>query len=557
MLVLITAGFSYAENTKVAPELHVHEKPTSGAGSEKQALGGPMLDVIIQFRHDRPLDRHIRRVLALGGKHTRSLGVIHAGVFRVPAQLVAVLAQNPDVLYISPDRKNRKFSDDYLLPSTNGDLAQQLGYDGTGVGVAIIDSGVRVDHPDLADPITGASRVVYSESFVPGLDAIDQYGHGTHVAGLVAGNGSSSGHVIQGIAPHANIIDLRVLDADGSGADSAVIAAIGRAIELKSIYNIGIINLSLGRGISESYTQDPLCQAVEQAWQAGIVVVVAAGNSGRDNSLNTDGYGTIGAPGNDPYVITVGATNTHGTATTADDTIASYSSKGPSLLDHVVKPDLVAPGNLISSLIASGSTLDSTYPTDEVSPADYSQDPASPKQYFVLSGTSMATPVVSGAAALMLQKDPTLTPDQVKARLMKNAVKLYPPTSLATDEQGNSYNSQYDIFTVGAGYLDIYHALTDTDLQIGTALSPLAVQDSNGNFVLQADPSSFWSNSVIWGNSVVWGNSVIWGNSLIWGNSVIWGDSSTSGYSVIWGNSVIRGNGTSESFSSAGNYDRN
>src|ERR1700724_390908 len=124
------------------------------------------------------------------------LGVIHAGVFRLPANLIPVLAKDPNILYISPDRKTTKFSDDHMLPATNGDLAQQLGYDGSGVGIAIIDSGVRADHPDLTDPITGASRVVYSESFVPGLDATDEYGHGTHVAGLVAGNGSSSGQFI-------------------------------------------------------------------------------------------------------------------------------------------------------------------------------------------------------------------------------------------------------------------------------------------------------------------------------------------------------------------------
>jgi|SRR5215469_3920656 len=161
----------------------------------------------------------------------------------------------------------------------------------------------------------------------------DQFGHGTHVAGIIAGTGmksSGSGYIytFKGIAEGVTLINLRVLDQNAAGTDSQVIAAIDTAIQLKSKYNIRIINLSLGRPVYESYTLDPLCQAVEQAWKAGIVVVVAAGNDGRNNSAGTRGYGTIEAPGNDPYVITVGAMNTMGTPTRSDDAIASYSSKG-------------------------------------------------------------------------------------------------------------------------------------------------------------------------------------------------------------------------------------
>jgi len=151
------------------------------------------------------------------------------------------------------------------------------------------------------------------------------------------------------VAPGVNFINLRVLDANGAGTDSAVIAAINRAIQLKPLLNIRVINLSLGRPVMESYKQDPLCQAVEAAWNAGIVVVTAAGNLGRDRTAHTDGYGTILSPGNDPYVITVGAMKTLDTQSRADDQIASYSSKGPTSIDHIVKPDLVAAGNQIAS----------------------------------------------------------------------------------------------------------------------------------------------------------------------------------------------------------------
>ena len=150
--------------------------------------------------------------------------------------------------------------------------------------------------------------------------------------------------------PAQSIINLRVLDQNGAGTDSLVIAAINQAIALKSTYNIRVINLSLGRAVYETYKLDPLCQAVEQAWKSGIVVVVAAGNNGRYQP--TDGYATVTSPGNDPYVITVGAMKPMGTPTRTDDLIASYSSKGPTVVDAVVKPDIVAPGNLLTSLEA-------------------------------------------------------------------------------------------------------------------------------------------------------------------------------------------------------------
>ena len=178
---------------------------------------------------------------------------------------------------------------------------------------------------------------------------IDDYGHGTHVAGIVAGNGASSKGAVHGIAPGVNLLDLRVLDAQGMSSDSVIIAALDRAIKLRSQYNIRVINLSLGRPIYESYRTDPLTQAVEAAWKKGIVVVVAAGNLGRN------GYATILSPANSPSVITVGAMKTLDTPSKGDDQIASYSSKGPSWGDLVVKPDIVAPGNQIVGLRDTGS----------------------------------------------------------------------------------------------------------------------------------------------------------------------------------------------------------
>jgi subtilisin family serine protease len=320
----------------------------------------------------------------------------------------------------------------------------------------------------------------------------DQFGHGTHVAGIIGSGGNGSVYI--GMAPAVNLINLRVLDQNGNGTDANVIQAIDTAISLARTYNIRVINLSLGRQVFEPAAQDPLCQAVEAAWNAGIVVVAAAGNEGRNNSAGTQGYGTIAAPGNDPDVITVGAMKSEGTTTRSDDLIASYSSKGPTAFDNYAKPDLVAPGNLIVSTMPASLTLGQEYPANQVGSG-----------FFIMSGTSMATPVVSGAAVLLLQKTPSLTPDQVKARLMKNATKNFPASSVAVDTISRiAYTSYYDLFTIGAGYLDITAALADNSVASGSAQSPaVSYNPGTGSVTIQ----NIGAAHVIWGTSVIWGTA--------------------------------------------------
>jgi serine protease AprX len=542
LFLLGALATAVAESRKLAPDFANFPQHRDGS-----------IDVIIQFKQT-PQAQHFAAISARGGRLNFSLPHIKGAAYRIPAGLLAWLENNPDVAYVSPDRPNKAAFDDEI-PAVLADVARkQYALDGTGIGVAVIDSGVY-NHDDLQNPNTSQSRIVYSESFIPSdTSTNDAYGHGTHVAGIIAGNGQDSqgdrySQQFTGLAPNANIINLRVLDSTGSGTDSQVIAAIQRAVQLKNTYNIRIINLSLGRNVYESYTIDPVCQAVEAAWNAGIVVVVAAGNSGRDNSLGTSGYATIQAPANDPNVITVGATKTNGTPTRLDDTIASYSSKGPTLVDHVVKPDLVAPGNRIISLESPGSYLPSHYSTLDVSPSPVCVTGKCTNQpggkYLRLSGTSMATPVVAGAAALMLQQDPTLTPDTIKARMMKTAWKGYPTTSTAYDLSGIGYLSQYDIFTIGAGYLDVDAVLGSTDVANGGAASPTAVfNTTTGQATLTNGSSITWGTSIIWGSSIVWGDSIVWGNdvsgdSIIWGNSVVWGQTNLAGNSIIWGSSIV------------------
>jgi serine protease AprX len=487
------------------------------------------------------------KVTGRGGSLTHAYRNLKAGAYTMSAAAAMDLANDPDVAYVAVDRPVKPLLD-YTTDAVNAAAAWSQKLDGTGIGVAVIDSGM-IQSRDL----TNKNSIVYSQDFTGEFrqgtnvsqttNAPDVFGHGQHVAGIIASSGASSvcgtcTRVLKGIAPGASLINLRVLDENGIGTDSEVIAAIDRAIALKNKYNIRVINLSLGRPVYESYTQDPLCQAVEQAWQAGIVVVVAAGNDGRDNSMGTNGYGTITAPGNDPFVITVGAMKTMRTMGRTDDLIASYSSKGPTVIDYISKPDIVAPGNLVVSLLAfSQETLATQAPANNVPVSYYTNQPVptyvtgygpgSTSPYFTLSGTSMATPVVTGAVADLLEANPSLTPDQVKARLMLTAYKSFPTSSTATDPvTGQSYLSYYDAFTVGAGYLDIAAALSSTALAPGSAMSPAVDYDPvSGAVYLVGNTSTIWLSA---GAQGVFSVQAVWGASAIDATRANWGQLSAT-----------------------------
>lgn len=542
--LILGTTFAFAAPRKVSKDL-------------QKVPSAQWVNVIVQYR--APLSNaRVAKLAVRGARLQQNFSIINGAAFTVKRSSLAALANKPNVAYVSLDRTVRATSvtTDYYDQAVLAPYAWSKNLDGSGIGVALLDSGIS-PHRDFSLKNSGSSRVVYNQNFLVGHTATtDYYGHGTHVAGILAGNGTDSkgpgfSKTFMGIADNANLINLRVLDENGYGSDSEVIAAIQKAISLKRTYNIRVMNLSLGHPVYESYKLDPLCQAVEAAWKAGIVVVVAAGNEGRNDSAHTDGYGTIASPGDDPYVVTVGAMKPMGSATRADDQIASYSSKGPTLFDHIVKPDIVAPGNMmISVLDSSNATLVKAFPGNIVAPGSYSNNANGAPAYFILSGTSMAAPVVSGAVALLLQKNASLTPDQVKARLMKSAYKTFPRYSTATDPTtGQRYTSQYDIFTVGAGYLDIQAALSSIDLApatVGIAQSPAVARDHSGNVYLVTGNSILWGGSIMWGSSVVWGTSVLWGTnvggeSVLWGSSAPWGSSSDNGYSIIWGTSVVWG----------------
>lgn len=498
--------------------------------------------VIVQWRGARTPTR-LRRLRALGARADRPLPLIHADALRLPSRNLARLAALPFVKRLSADLACRK-SDEYAVGATGADVAfAQGGLTGAGVTVAVLDSGIQSARMDIA------GRTVAAVSFA-GDTTDDECGHGTHVAGIIAGDGTASTgdaffRTFYGIACGAGLVNVRVLDGNGQGTVSGVIQGIGWTVAHKSEYGIRVLNLSLGHPVGESCATDPLCLAVEAAWQSGIVVVCAAGNAGRladspdPSGANSDNegwgtaYGSIQSPANDPSVITVGAMkSTDGIR--ADDKIATYSSRGPSRLDFVLKPDLVAPGNRIISVNAAGSYLDTHFGAiDAVALSEYSTLTDAPADtYLRLSGTSMAAPVVAGAAALLLQADPTLTPDTVKARLMISADKA----GYGASGRGNTNPCTY-----GAGYLNIPAALRCGYTATQPALSPTLTRTVWG-LVLVNTPPLFAGGQGLWGTGLpglggVWGSQLIWGENIIAGSQIIWGENVWDSQ-IIWGESA-------------------
>src|SRR4051795_13451299 len=368
--------------------------------------------VILRLTPGTPVASAKAAIRGVRGMIGRRLASVRGQVAYVPDGALDALGRLPGVSSVSLDRRVQGTLERTGATIGSNWVRENLGLDGTGVGVAIIDSGVVSWHDDL-----GSDRVVRFADFVNFQpDAYDDYGHGTHVAGIIAGNGHDSGGRRRGIAPGATLLVEKVLDASGDGYISNVIAAIDYAIANKTALNIRVINLSVAAGVYESYTTDPLTLAARRAVEAGIVVVTAAGNLGR-NAVGQTQYGGIGAPGNAPWVITVGASSHNGTTDRADDSVAGFSSRGPGAIDFAAKPDLVAPGVGTESLTDATSTLYLTKPTARL----WGTVPTASEPYLALSGTSMASPVVSGTIALMLEANPDLTPNLVKGILQYTA----------------------------------------------------------------------------------------------------------------------------------------
>ncbi len=510
---LAAPGRGPDDNPKLDQKLNERERNVKGGTSR----------AIIQLRQGWDASGEVKKV---GGKVGRRLGLMNGLAVELPNKVLRRLAEHPGVARIVWDRPLDPTMNRVAVTVGARAVQSSLGLTGAGIGVAVIDSGISGWHDDLTYKgssslvkVANNQRVAAFVDFVGGSTSpYDDYGHGTHVAGIIAGNGYDTFGSRAGIAPDAHLVGLKVLDGNGRGVISNVIAALEWAVTNRAAYNIRVINLSVGAGITESYTTDPLALAAKRAVDAGIVVVAAAGNLGK-NRLGQPQYGGITAPGNAPWVLTVGASSTEGTVTRRDDVHAPYSSRGPSAVDYLAKPDLLAPGTGVVSLSDATSLLYITKAGALMSGTRL----LGSKPYLSLSGTSMAAPVVAGTVALMFQVNPSLTPNLVKAVLQ--------------------YTSQtytgYDALTQGAGFLNTKSAV------------------ELARFFNTAQPgerypsSRSWSRTLIWGNhrlrggvirpdANAWAPGVVWGSPRgILGQNIVWGTLAAVEDNIVWGTLAV------------------
>jgi serine protease AprX len=499
-----------AAATLISATLLVFVSTTPASGQPRAAMGPLAAEratlpsgrsrIIVVAADGQSLPAVATAVQAAGGTVQRALPSIAGYVVDLPNPALAALATESAVSRIALDRVVNATMERTGETIGAAAVRQDLGYDGTGIGVAVIDSGITGWHDDLTG-VSTAQRVGAFVDFVNGRSqAYDDYGHGTHVAGIIGGNGADSGGARTGIAPGVHLIALKVLDSAGHGRISDVIAALDYVVAHRDQWNIRVVNLSVGTGVYEPYDTDPLTLAAERAVRAGIVVVAAAGNYGRDPQGRIV-YGGITAPGNSPWVLTVGASSHQGTIDRADDTLAPFSSRGPTLRDRGAKPDLVAPGVGIESLSDPASafyTTQAAYLLPGTTPTSY-------LPYLSQSGTSVAAPVVAGTVALMLQANPALTPNAVKAILQYTAQKY----------------SGYDALSQGAGFVNAKGAV---------ALASYF-----------ASPQRRYPRSADWSKRVIWGNRIIRGGRILpsvnaWDLDIRWGSMAAPGGEMIgWG----------------------
>jgi serine protease AprX len=518
---------------------HGHRARLSADLADHLSVGSASVEVIIDGDH-ATVDRLASRYNLVVKRYLRSGGVV-----RVNAGQLSALQSDLELDHLSGDIKYR--SQAVVDPIDEGIGADQVWagagdlapLSGKGVTVAVIDSGFDFRHNALK------GRTLYTVDFTGG-DGTDHFGHGTHVAAIIAGQQGklADTRMYRGVASGASLINLRVLNDSGEGTASDVIEAIDWAIDHRAAYNIRIINLSLGAPVLQPYRDDPVCAAVERAVRAGILVVTAAGNQGQTEDGRAV-LGGINSPANSPYAI-VGALDTNGTADRSDDTVATFSSHGPTLFDLVIKPDIVAPGRRITSAEAAGSLLSVNFPQQHVAGSGANA-------YIKGSGTSMAAAFVSGAAALLIEERPTLKPLGVKVALEMSA-SLMPDFGFVRTGTG-SLNVLAAAEFVRDGNLDDTTIAGQEANASQIALAPgahlVSAQSIAGNAAHA--PNTHYRNAAIRAkanqvhrkvakvkgssDALVWGASdaLVWGASgaLVWGASeaLVWGASDA----LVWG----------------------
>jgi len=537
---------------KVAPDLA--QLIRTGPGGSHQKL-------IVQFK-EAPALQINDLLLGLGGIVTRQINRLGIRIIDLPLNAVGALAASDEVQYISLDHTLNALGH---IESTTGTAAIReqtttslLGlvttttvYDGSGIGIAVLDSGIDVQHTAFKGQL-GLSRVVVSRDFTGENRTDDVYGHGTHVASIAAGNSEISDGAYTGIAPGAKLLNLRILNSQGIGSASNLLAALDWIMTYREVYNIRVVNLSVGTPAIDSFRDDPLCQAVRRLTDAGVIVIAAAGNNGK-SAEGQKIYGRIHSPGNEPAAITVGAANSFGTDARGDDSVTSYSSRGPTRsfwsdddglrhYDNLLKPDLVAPGNKIIGAAAADNSILANHPE-----LDANASTLRSRRMMYLSGSSMAAPIAAGAAALMIQANPRLTPGLVKAILMYTAQSLTGANML---EQG-------------AGQINVEGAIrlaraVRTDLSTSTTLgAPMLDGPTPTQETFVTGQTFAWSRGIILGHCYATSDDLIAKYQRIYGQGFVLSDgvvetSTTQSVdltrmagAIALGTSVLTSNGTS------------
>lgn len=416
--------------------------PQAPALSEDAAAGATkIVSVIVQgFNNSSEAAQAVR---AVGGKVTRDLPIVKGVSADVPVDALSLLEANSSIFQVTPNEKvgfqgtaDGTEITHRIQKVVRANKGWAEGITGRGVTVGLLDTGVY-NHPDLAGRVICGADLT-AEAGTP-AECQDTFGHGTFMAGLIAGDGTSSNGKYKGAAPEANIVSVKASGYDGSTDVSTILAGIQWFVAFKDQYNIRVLNLSLGSDSAQDYRLSPLNYAVERAWDAGIAVVVSAGNSGPDAS-------TVMKPGDDPFVITVGSSNDEGSMAIGDDMVPVFSSRGPTRANGLAKPDVVSPGVHTISLRSPGSAIDNNYGSTAVVDGSY----------FRGTGTSMSTATVSGAVAQMIQRNPSLTPDEIKMRLKATARQI----------------AETDPMKAGAGLIDAYAAATGTVVGVATQTHP-------------------------------------------------------------------------------------
>jgi serine protease AprX len=459
-------------------------------------------------------------LLSLGGDLLQQFTIINGVEATLPALLVPLLEALPGI-NVTPDLAVSVQSttestgphtpSDAFLEQTGADALASQGDIGQGVTVAVLDTGID-NLPDFSGRLIGGVDLTGA-----GNPFEDSYGHGTFVAGLIAGDGASSNGQYSGEAPGADLVSIKAAGATGTTDIATVIEGVQWAVANEARYHIRVLNMSLGFQPVTSTVLNPLDMAVEQAWNSGIAVVTAAGNAGPFN-------GTILSPGDDPLVITVGAVDDMAQPVVANDEMTNFSSVGPTSPDGWAKPDLVAPGRSVVSLAAPGSTVYEDNPSARIGAGN-----------FVGSGTSFSAAITSGAAALLLEHDPSLTPNEVKARL------------LGTTNPGPVGNP----FVDGHGVLDASAAVAAGPMDLNQSTVGILAAKLGGTVQLSpTGPADSW-NTKLWtgaqwtapaSSGPTWKGSA-WSGSA-W-NGFVWSGSAWSG--SAWSGSAWSGSAWSGS----------